>query len=66
MEGGGERRLKKEEMTGGKKRKEIYEAFEKIYPVLQEYKKGAGIVMAPPMIANDGRDAQEASAEPAK
>lgn len=53
-------------LTGAKKRKEIYEAFEKIYPVLQEYRKGAGIVMAPPMIASGGTDAQEGSAKPAK
>jgi len=26
-------------LTGGKKRKEINEAFEQIYPVLKEYKK---------------------------
>ena len=32
-------------LTGAKKRSEIYTAFENIYPVLQEYKKGSGIVL---------------------
>lgn len=43
-------------LTGAKKRKEIYEAFEKIYPVLQEYKKGAGIVVAPALITASGEE----------
>ena len=43
-------------LTGAKKRKEIYEAFEKIYPVLQEYKKGAGVVVAPALITADGEE----------
>jgi transcription initiation factor TFIID TATA-box-binding protein len=32
-------------LTGAKKRSEIYAAFENIYPVLQEYKKGSGIAL---------------------
>jgi len=28
-------------LTGGKLRNEIYDAFEKIYPVLQEFRKAA-------------------------
>lgn len=32
-------------LTGAKKRSEIYSAFENIYPVLQEYKKGSGIAL---------------------
>lgn len=41
-------------LTGAKKREEIYEAFEKIYPVLQEFRKGdsaaaaAAALPAPP------------------
>ena len=34
-------------LTGAKKRSEIYTAFENIYPVLQEYKKGSGISLPP-------------------
>ena len=32
-------------LTGAKKRSEIYAAFENIYPVLQEYKKGGGLLL---------------------
>ena len=35
-------------LTGAKKRQEIYQAFENIYPVLQEYKKGTGLAIAAP------------------
>lgn len=35
-------------LTGAKKREEIYQAFENIYPVLQEYKKGTGLAIAAP------------------
>ena len=36
-------------LTGGKLRKEIYAAFEQIYPVLQEFRKST--VDAPPVAA---------------
>ena len=36
-------------LTGGKLRKEIYAAFEQIYPVLQEFRKSS--VDAPPVAA---------------
>jgi transcription initiation factor TFIID TATA-box-binding protein len=52
-------------LTGAKKRKEIYDAFEKIYPVLQEYKKGAGILMGPPpMITGNVQETQNGGSEP--
>ena len=35
-------------LTGEKKRAEIYTAFENIYHVLQEFKKGAGLAVAFP------------------
>jgi len=38
-------------LTGAKKREEIYQAFENIYPVLQEYKKGTGLAVAAPTAA---------------
>jgi TATA-box binding protein (TBP) (component of TFIID and TFIIIB) len=36
-------------LTGGKLRKEIYAAFEQIYPVLQEFRKST--IDAPPVAA---------------
>ncbi len=33
-------------LVGAKKREEIYQAFEQIYPVLKEFKKG-GMIEAP-------------------
>ena len=33
--------------AGGKKREDIYEAFESIYPVLQEFRKGEAVPSAP-------------------
>lgn len=35
-------------LTGAKKREEIYAAFENIYPVLKEFKKGALMDSDPP------------------
>ena len=34
--------------AGAKRREDIYEAFETIYPVLQQFKKGDSQPMAPP------------------
>ena len=34
--------------TGAKHREEIYEAFEKIYPTLQEFRKGDAAALLPP------------------
>lgn len=35
-------------LTGAKQREEIYQAFEKIYPVLQEFRKGDAATALPP------------------
>ena len=49
-------------LTGAKKREEIYQAFENIYPVLQQYKKGTGLAVAPPVLSGGVR--QEALPAP--
>lgn len=50
-------------LTGAKKREEIYQAFENIYPVLQEYKKGAGLAIAAAPAAEPIEAAPAAEAE---
>lgn len=37
--------------AGAKQREEIYQAFEKIYPVLQEFRKGDAATALPPAAA---------------
>lgn len=54
-------------LTGAKKREEIYQAFENIYPVLQEYKKGTGLaIAAPPAPAALPPPAEQQQQQPAE
>lgn len=52
-------------LTGAKKRSEIYTAFENIYPVLQEYKKGSGIALPHVQAAGELGNGGPAAALPA-
>eukprot|EP00890_Picochlorum_soloecismus_P003554 jgi/Picsp_1/419/NSC_00417-R1_tata box-binding protein 2 len=51
-------------LTGAKKRAEIYTAFENIYHVLQEFKKGAGLAVTFPTESEPVLPVEEAAGEP--
>lgn len=50
--------------AGAKKREEIYQAFEQIYPVLKEFKKG-GMIELPPQQGQQQQQAPPALLAPA-